>query len=70
VPVDFDLRKAWSTGRLRNSPNATPPEVVSKILYLRQNYHFGPRTIAAYLKRFMAFPSTAPPSTGFCSSMG
>jgi len=25
---------------------------VSKILYLRQNYHFGPRKIADYLKRF------------------
>lgn len=36
----------------RNSPNATPAEVVSKILYLRQNYHFGPRKIADYLKRF------------------
>jgi transposase InsO family protein len=34
------------------SPNATPPEVVSKILYLRQNYHFGARKLADYLKRF------------------
>ena len=34
------------------SPRATPREVVSKMLYLRQNYHFGPATIAAYLKRF------------------
>lgn len=34
------------------SPNATQPEVVSKILYLRQNYHFGPRKIADYLARF------------------
>ena len=34
------------------SPRATPPEVVSKILYLRQHYHFGPGRIAAYLKRF------------------
>ena len=30
----------------------TSPAVVSKILYLRQNYHFGPRKIADYLKRF------------------
>ena len=36
----------------RNSPRATPAAVVSKILYLRQNYHFGPRKIADYLKRF------------------
>lgn len=34
------------------SPRATSPEIVSKILYLRQNYHFGPSRIAAYLKRF------------------
>jgi hypothetical protein len=26
--------------------------VVSKILYLRQHYHFGPARIAAYLERF------------------
>jgi transposase InsO family protein len=26
--------------------------VVSKVLYLRQNYHFGPPRIAAYLKRY------------------
>src|SRR5437762_13339819 len=34
------------------SPRATPREVISKILYLRQHYHFGPARIAAYLKRF------------------
>lgn len=34
------------------SPRATPPEVVSKILYLRQRYHFGPGKIADYLRRF------------------
>ena len=34
------------------SPRATAREVVSKILYLRQHYHFGPGRIAAYLKRF------------------
>src|SRR5262249_5747328 len=34
------------------SPRATPREVVSKILYLRQHYHFGPGKIADYLKRF------------------
>ena len=36
----------------RRSPRATPREVVSKILYLRQRYHFGPGRIAAYLRRF------------------
>ena len=34
------------------SPRATPADVVSKILYLRQHYHFGPSRIAAYLLRF------------------
>jgi hypothetical protein len=33
----------------RRSPQATPAEVVSKILYLRQHYHFGPGKIADYL---------------------
>jgi transposase InsO family protein len=36
----------------RRSPRATAGEVVSKILYLRQHYHFGPGRIAAYLYRF------------------
>ena len=33
-------------------PNETPREVVSKILYMRQNYHFGPGKIADYLARY------------------
>jgi transposase InsO family protein len=36
----------------QRSPRATANEVVSKILYLRQHYHFGPSRIAAYLLRF------------------
>lgn len=36
----------------KRCPNATKPEVVSKILYLRQQYHFGPGRIADYLRRF------------------
>src|SRR5688500_12711684 len=36
----------------QRSPRATATEVVSKILYLRQHYHFGPSRIADYLKRF------------------
>jgi transposase InsO family protein len=35
-----------------HSPRATPQNVVRKMLYLRQAYHFGPGRIAAYLKRF------------------
>src|SRR5262249_55099527 len=38
--------------RPRRSPKETRPVVVSKILYLRQNYHFGPGTISGYLRRF------------------
>jgi transposase InsO family protein len=38
--------------RPHTSPNATSGEVVGKIVYLRQSYHFGPRKIAMYLKRY------------------
>lgn len=34
------------------SPNATRAEVVGKIVYLRQHYHFGPHKISMYLKRY------------------
>jgi transposase InsO family protein len=34
------------------SPRTTPSEIVSKILYLRQNYHFGPGRISHYLQRY------------------
>ncbi len=33
-------------------PNTTRTEVVGKIIYLRQHYHFGPAKIAMYLKRY------------------
>ena len=36
----------------QRSPRATASDVVRKILYLRQQYHFGPGRIAAYLQRF------------------
>lgn len=36
----------------QRSPRATPRDVISKILYLRETYHFGPRRIAHYLQRF------------------
>jgi transposase len=35
-----------------HSPKATSPEVISKMLYLREHYHFGPGKIADYLKRY------------------
>ena len=34
------------------SPRATSRDVIRKILYLREQYHFGPGRIAAYLHRF------------------
>jgi len=34
------------------SPNATKAEVVGKIVYLRQSYHFGPHKISMYLNRY------------------
>jgi transposase len=36
----------------KTSPRATSKEVVSKVLYLRQNYHFGAGRISYYLERY------------------
>ncbi|MFN6548366.1 helix-turn-helix domain-containing protein [Mycolicibacterium nivoides] len=33
-------------------PTVTQPEVVEKIIHLRQHYHFGPMKIMMYLKRY------------------
>ena len=33
-------------------PTVTEPEVVEKIIHLRQHYHFGPMKITMYLKRY------------------
>jgi len=44
-------RPLGSPARPHRSPTAIPREVISKILYLRQHYHFGPSKIADYLKR-------------------
>jgi transposase InsO family protein len=38
--------------RPHRSPGAFSREIISKVLYLRQNYHFGPGRIADYLRRF------------------
>jgi hypothetical protein len=35
-------------------PNTTRTEVVGKIIYLRQHYHFGPLKISIHLKRYHA----------------
>ena len=47
-----EMRAVRSPATPHRSPRATPPEVVSKILYLRQHYHFGAGRIADYLRRF------------------
>ena len=38
--------------RPHHSPLATHTDVVGKIVYLRQHYHFGPTKISMYLKRY------------------
>lgn len=38
--------------RPHHSPRATEVDVVGKIVYLRQTYHFGPEKIAMYLHRY------------------
>src|SRR5215207_6230223 len=40
------------SSRPHSSPNTTRTEVIGKIIYLRQTYHFGPHKIAMYLKRY------------------
>ncbi|MBA3575855.1 MAG: IS481 family transposase [Pseudonocardiales bacterium] len=40
------------SSRPHTSPRATQAEVVGKIIYLRQTYHFGPHKIAMYLERY------------------
>jgi transposase InsO family protein len=40
------------SSRPRVCPNETRTEVVGKIIYLRQHYHFGPAKIAMYLARY------------------
>jgi len=40
------------SSRPDRSPKAFSTEIVSKVLYLRQTYHFGPGRIADYLRRF------------------
>ena len=42
-------------GRLasaHHSPGATRTEIVGKVVYLRQHYHYDPRKISMYLKRY------------------
>jgi len=52
------------------SPRATPADVVRKIFYLRQQYHFGPGKIADYLSDFIRSPWPGRPSTAFSENTG
>jgi len=40
------------SSRPRVWPSAIRTEVVGKIIYLRQTYHFGPARVSMYLKRY------------------
>ena len=40
------------SSRPRYCPHQTDAEIVSKVVYLRRHYHFGPRRIAMYLARY------------------
>ena len=48
---DLEGLKDHSSAPL-HCPTVTHPEVVEKIVHLRQHYHFGPMKIAMYLKRY------------------
>jgi transposase InsO family protein len=41
-----------TSSRPHRSPNATRAEVIGRIVYLRQHYHFGPHKISMYLRRY------------------
>jgi transposase len=41
------------SSRPHTSPNATSGEMIGKIVHLRTTYHFGPRKISMYLKRYL-----------------
>ncbi len=40
------------SSRPHESPRTTQIEIVGKVVYLRETYHFGPHKIAMYLKRY------------------
>lgn len=42
----------WRRPVAKSDPRQLRPEVIEKILHLRQKYHFGPHRIAWYLERY------------------
>ena len=53
--------------RPQRSPGASRREVISKVLYLRQTYYFGPGNIADYLNGFISRRSRRPRCIASCS---
>jgi hypothetical protein len=43
----------------QHCPNAAHADIVNKIVYLRQNHHFGPVKIQMYLKRYHDITNTS-----------
>lgn len=53
------------SSRPHHSPNATDTEIVGKIIYLRQNYHLGPRNLSQFGTTDCGrFPCAAKPTWG------
>ena len=54
LPSIARVRLDWQTVRPppKNPANQTPPEIVEKVLHLRQTYHLGPIRIVWYLARY------------------
>lgn len=48
-PADYGPRRVIPRAP---SPLATKTEIVGKIIYLRQHYHFAPRKVSMYLRRY------------------
>jgi transposase-like protein len=51
-----------------NSPKLTSSDIVGKVIYLRQSYHFGPLKISMCLKRSTTSRSATLASRGFGSA--
>jgi transposase len=58
------------SSRSRHSPRATGAGIVSKIVYLRSNCHFGPLKIQMYLKRYHDIDFTPSAVYGILKKLG
>jgi transposase-like protein len=58
----YEWKKAYDEGGVKglvrkkptpkSHPRSLPPEVVEKVIHLRQQYHLGPQRITWYLERY------------------